>query len=322
MSEKRADKLPKEDFIEYALDKVYFYIESKFWSKITIKQVKLWMQNFIDLNEQYCAAKLLDRFVYYSEEDIICLLKYGLKEVIFNELQLTHEIESNFNITENELFAKWEQFKAQTALIPMGKGLTDSSKHIARYFCNDIGFPESNVIDSNNIDSNFIKKFKRVLMIDDFLGSGDQLIEFWNYQDITIDGYQKKMFELPAQFEQISFDYFCLVATEEGLERFFSEELDHNKGLKIINCEVLKKKFKIFGQNSVYFTEEEMHDCKQILQKVSERCGTKLLGHNDMDYAIAFHHCIPDTSLPIFYEENAKWHYLIRSKKTRTYDEF
>lgn len=92
-----------QKFIDYATEKIYLYIESKFWSKPNLETLQKWVNNFDDIDEKYCAMKLLDRFVYFSEEDIVRLLQYGINENIINRYVLKHEIDNNFNLSNDNI---------------------------------------------------------------------------------------------------------------------------------------------------------------------------------------------------------------------------
>jgi len=312
----------KSEFIHYAIEKVYFYIDSNFWSKLNVTRVQRWMNNFTTLDEQYCAAKLLDRFVYYSEEDTIQLLKHGLNDLFIREEFLCLEEETDFQLGDSQFDDLKNSYIKETAIMPLSEGNpTESSHAIARILSNEIGFPESNILNPQSMELEYIKKFKRILIVDDFVGTGDQIIEFWNFFDVCVDGNNVKMFELARDIEEIRIEYFCLVVTEEGYKRFYSEELAHDKSLNIRYCEMLKEKFKIFGAKSVYFNQDEIEDCKKILEKLVLSKGINLSGWRGLDYAIAFHHCIPDASLPLFYEKQEDWNYLIRNKTTQEHVE-
>ncbi len=313
----------KEEFIQFALDKVNFYIESKFWSKFEIPQLRLWLSNFASLDEKYCAACLLDRFVYYSETDIIRLLKYGVMEKYVRTQILEHETKNDFLTSELAIEGIKNDFFSDTSIMPLTAGNpSESSYTIARYLSLEIGINELNIINPLNIDSNYLSKFKRVLIVDDFIGSGEQIIDFWNTQDIQIDNQPSKMYELAARYKNIEFSYFCLVATEEGIKTFYDEDSVHNKNLKIVFCEKLSDKFKIFGNRSVYFTIDEIEECTEILGNLCRTKGIGLKGYNGLDYAIAFHHDVPDATLPLFFECNDSWNYLLKNKKTKEHAEF
>tara|TARA_R110000782_G_scaffold237188_1_gene323522 strand:- start:261438 stop:262394 length:957 start_codon:yes stop_codon:yes gene_type:complete len=308
----------KLEFYNHATEKVYFYIESKFWSKLTNNQFQKWLNNFKSPDEKYCAAKLLDRFVYYSEEDIIQLLKYGLHELLIRVNHISIEVKNNFNTEENELATLKQEFVKTTAFIPLNSGNpTESGNIIASYLCKEHGVPEENVLNAMKLTSDMLLKYQNIIIVDDFIGSGDQIISFWSDDDVILDGNHKKMYEIANEYQNINFKYFCLVTTEEGYNNFYSEGLHHNQKLDIIYCEKLKTKFKIFGENSVYFDNDEKDACKMIIENICKINGINLLGHKGLDYAIAFHHSIPDASLPLFYEQKNSWNYLFRSKLTK-----
>ena len=309
----------KEEFIQYSIDKVYFYIESKFWSKLTVKRVQNWMKNFESIDEKYCAARLLDRFVFYSEDDTIRLLDYGINEIFIRKEYLRKEQEEDFLIEEAELKKVKEDFLGRTGLLPLSEGNpTDSSFEMARKISSELGFPEGQVISPTEFDSDINKRYDQIIILDDFIGTGDQIIDFWNYSDINFNGVKRKLYEISKILTNTSFHYLCLVSTKEGLDRFYSEDLHHDKTLSISCCEILKEKFRIFN-GTVYFDEGEVEECQKIIKALCERKNINFLGFRRKDYAIAFHHGIPDASLPLFYEQNENWNYLIRNKKTKEY---
>ncbi|MCO6499361.1 MAG: hypothetical protein J5I47_03170 [Vicingus serpentipes] len=308
----------KLEFYNHATEKVYFYIESKFWSKLTNNQFQKWLNNFKSIDEKYCAAKLLDRFVYYSEEDIIQLLKYGVHELLIRINHINVEVKNDFNTQETVLSTLKNNFIENTAFIPLNSGNpTESGNVIASYLCKEHGIPEGNVLDAMKLTSDVISKYQNIIIVDDFIGSGDQIINFWSYDDVILDGNQIKMYEIANKHQEIKFKYFCLVTTEEGYNNFYSEGLHHDKRLDIVYCEKLKPKFKIFGEKSVYFDNSEKDNYKNIIDNICKVNGINLLGHKGLDYAVAFHHNIPDASLPLFYEQKESWNYLFRSKLTK-----
>ena len=136
-----------EDFINYAKNKVYFYIESKFWSKLDINTFHAWLNNFETTEQKYCALKLLDRFVFYSEEDIVRLIEFGFYESILKRKILKKEIENKFQLSNEELLECKKDFVANTLVLPLiTDNVSESSLAMARYLTNDIGFPEKRIL--------------------------------------------------------------------------------------------------------------------------------------------------------------------------------
>lgn len=308
-----------EDFIKYAKNKVYFYIESKFWSKLDITTFHAWLSNFDTIEEKYCALKLLDRFVFYSEEDMIRLLQFGFFELIFKRKALEKEVTHNFNLSNGELNKLKNDFIRNALVLPLRTdNLSESSLAMARYLTNDFGFPEENIIDQNNLKSEELLKSRNLIIIDDFIGSSNQLFNFWNFETIKLDNEDITPKELRKMFPNLEVEYFCLVSSEDGLSNFHFNNVD--VGLRITFCEKLTNKYKVFGKDSVYFDNEEVECCKNILDLLCKRKGIPLFGYTNLDYAMAFHHSIPDSSLPLFYSQNKNWNPLFKNKNTFVHD--
>ena len=281
-----------EEFNSYALDKVYFYIESNFWSKPNVKELQNWLNNFILPEEKYCALKLLDRFVYYSEEDIIRLMNFGLNEKIFKRYALKLEKESSFLLTEEDIIKAKKTFLENTFFVPLNTGnLSQSSLVMARYLTIDVGISESKILDTNSLSSDELKTCKNLIILDDFVGSGKQISDFWNLTKVKLDDNEILFNELKEKFPDINIEYFCLVCTNEGYDNFkFDFEMGKRSDLMVTYGELLGNRFKIFGEDSVYFEAEEIEFCKDILKNLCDKNDIEFLGYQGLDYAIAFHH--------------------------------
>jgi hypothetical protein len=306
----------KQDFIKDALQKVHFYIESQFWSKLGNDKLNNWLQNFKSLDEKYCAAKLLDRFVFYSEKDTIRLLEFGLNEIIFKRYVLKEEITHNFLLKNSEILKMKEDFFSKCFFLPLitMSNVSESSFAIARYLTNDLGIDEKKILDPNNLKSSVLKECKNIIIFDDFIGSGRQILDYWNYGEIILDKEPIKTRDIKSLFNEIEIEYFCLVCTEDGYFNFIEE--NDGIGLKLTFCEKLTSKYKVFGSNSIYFDNDEVEACKEILTNLCSKNNIELLGYKGYDYAIAFHHSIPDTCLPLFFRQEKNWNPLFKNKKT------
>ena len=304
-----------EDFINYAKNKVYFYIESKFWSKLDINTFHAWLNNFETTEQKYCALKLLDRFVFYSEEDIVRLIEFGFYESILKRKILKKEIENKFQLSNDELLECKKDFVANTLVLPLiTDNVSESSLAMARYLTNDIGFPEKRILGLSKLKSEDLKSAKNLIILDDFIGSSTQLYDFWNFTKIKLDGEDIYPKNLKKIFPDLEIEYFCLICSEDGYENFHEQNSD--VGLRITYCEKLTNKYKVFGKDSVYFKNNEVEICKNVLDLLCKKNGIALLGYKSLDYAIAFHHSIPDSSLPLFYSQTETWNPLFKNKKT------
>lgn len=306
----------KDDFVKYALQKVHFYIESKFWSKLDNDTLNKWLNNFKTTDQKYCAAKLLDRLVYYSEEDIVRLLEFGFNELVLKRYILNIELANDFEVPNVELIKFRTEFYSKSVVVPLlsNKNPSESSLAMTRYLTNDLGFPEGNILDITNLFSEVLKNAKNLIIIDDFIGSGTQIFDFWNITKMKIDNVEYTINNIKSLYPELEIEYLCLVCTEEGYLNFHTK--NSAVGLRITYCEKLANKFRVFGSTSVYFDKDEVEENKSIIEELCDSNGINLLGYQGLDYAIAFHHDIPDSSLPIFYKQTKNWNPLFRNKKT------
>jgi hypothetical protein len=313
------DELDKQKFYDKALDKVYFYLESNFWSQPDASRLETWLNNFKTTDEKYCAARLLDRFVYYSEEDTERLLKCGLYEKILKQEVVLNEKENAFSATNSEINELIKNELDKTLFFPLSTGnISESSQAMARQLTHRLGIDEKNIIDVNNLTWEQLKNKKRIIIVDDFIGTGTQIINFWNYKKVSVEGKEYTLCEIKNELANVTtLEYLCLVTTEHGFQEFYNPEGFHDKGLKITYGEILGEKFKVFGEKSTYFNQNEIIECKRVLTELCEKNGINLLGYKTLGYAIAFHHGIPDASLPLFYKETDSWCHLHKNKETK-----
>lgn len=308
----------KDDFVKYALQKVHFYIESKFWSKLDNDTLNKWLNNFKSADEKYCAAKLLDRLVYYSEEDIVRLLEFGFNEIVLKRYILDLELKSDFKVSNEDVLKFRNEFYSKSVIVPLlsNKNPSESSLAMTRYLTNDLGFPETHILDITNLSSKVLKNANNLIIIDDFIGSGTQIFNFWNATKMKIDNTEYTINNIKSLYPNLEIEYLCLVCTEEGYLNFHTK--NSSVGLRITYCEKLANKFKVFGSTSVYFDKDEVQENKSTIEGLCDKNGISLLGYQGLDYAIAFHHDIPDSSLPLFYKKTENWNPLFRNKKTNT----
>lgn len=309
----------RKKFISYVEEKILFYIESRLWSSIQTSQFRLWFNNFNSINEKYFACKLLNHFIFYNEHDLKHLCEYGLFDLIVRRHLVKKDFQSNLKLSNEE----WEKNKTekikQIALMPLvdeeSQSPTDSSRAvIARIFSVDLAFPDDQIISIEKIEDAILKNgIKHIIIIDDFIGSGHQIDSFWNKRKVNFNSQYNTLNEIANFHPDVEFEYLCLVATSYGLGK-----IKHSIGsnLRITFCEELTEEYRVFGSKSIYLEQNEITECKKILEQLCTANNFRLLGYDDLDYAIAFHHSIPDTSLRIFWKKNSNINNLFRNKQT------
>ncbi len=284
------------------------------WSGLKESNVYDWMNgNFKDIEGRYIATKLLTNGLYYSEQNIISLLKTGVyQRIIGNEIK-NNLIESN-NIyqpvtTTNAIL---NEEKEKTLFIPLSdsKNPSESGNAMVRYLVHKLGVNNKNVAHHFNLVPDNIDGYNRIVILDDCIGSGDQIDGFWNH-DTDMQKIKSKAQEL-----SLPVYYLSLVAYEKNVMQL---QMDGNLlGLRVIMCDLLKDNNRIFFNRNteIWNTPEEHNFASEYLDEIEKTLGVKKLGYNDLDFAVFMHSTTPDWSLPIFWTENSSWTPLLKRKNS------
>jgi hypothetical protein len=251
--------------------------------------------------------RLLNRFVYYSERDVKRFLMHGLYKILLYEPSLIWNQARQFRTTtpEQQLFA--QQFLAATTFAPLldRNKPSESGNVLCRYLNRDLGISSKQICQPSELAG---VTNKRVVIVDDFVGSGQQIIDFWNKPKIAGETLTNI-----ATANNLEVTYLSLVATRYGLNRVGRM----TPGLQVVSCEVLEDSYRIFSAPSLYLgPHDELLVARRYLETLCQHRNIPLLGFHKLDFAVAFHHSIPDATLPLFFTKNSRWNPLIKRRRS------
>ncbi len=308
-SKTSADLLPRDwsRWCDHIRNKAEFYIQGIFqWDDIDIGDLNRWLGNFPDAEGQYYGMHLLNRLIYYSERDVIRMLKHGLYKVVLYKASLSWLLECHFSISVSEQQQKAREALGAIAFTPLldRDKPSESGNALCRYLNRDLDIASGQVCHPRRLAR---LNRARVVIVDDFIGSGEQIVDFWNEPKIA----GRRLADL-ARDNDLQVTYLCLVATRTGL----TEAGGLTAGLELQACEVLEDRHRVFHIPSMYFgKEDEVKQARRYLERLCRRRRIPLLGYRDLDYAVAFHHAVPDATLPMFYENTRLWRRLIKRRR-------
>ena len=256
-----------------------------------------WLCNF-KLDERPFAFNLLNIFLYYNEQLVDALL-YGAVQGLSARIVSSA---TSFEEARNE----WHGF-LNTVLVSYVQGEnpnpTDSGPLFARKARQVLGIDEGHIIDpeialthlSENPDCS-------IMLVDDFVGSGNQMIETWHRSyHSAVDGPHS--FAAAAAQRRTEILYVPIVATRSGLTAIENECI----GLKVRPAHVLDERYSLTSPNSVLWPDALKSDAASFLFDAScragivDECEHGWKGFHDLALALAFHHSVPDATLPLFF---------------------
>lgn len=287
------------------------------WSGVSNADIDLWLNNFIDSTEEelFYIYKLLVNLIYFSEQDVNNILKDGLYNGLFYNDILDSQIENNFQLSKHALNSIVKEKITESYFIPLldASKPHESGNYIMRQMVqnnlittNQSGFPSTlaEIFDVN--------KFKRIVIVDDCVGSGQQLNSFWNESTLKYDN-TLVLFKDWVKLHDISANYLTLFGYEDNI-------LEIQKNIPELNIccvKMLRNIHRVFGSESyIWKNETERLKAKKVLEQVLKEKDIPLYGYQNLDFAFVMHRTIPDWSLPIFWKENDDFKCMIRRKNS------
>lgn len=304
-----ADKVDKNEYIDNSKVFFDFLLHTHQWSNITPVEYNKWLSNFDGIPDgEYIACRLLNRLLYYSDKDIKKLLVDAINDVYSQQVVLPLQLSKGFSSLPSENEYEINASIKKTLFIPLttygdpGASGPYVMRCIHNYYKPRVySSYVSDIINSKDIP------YDRIIIVDDFVGSGEQFSDFWEYAEIKDNTPLREW----CHNHKLQATYLALIGYEETLLELQSRFNDIN----ISFAEVLDESHRIFAPSGLCWeNDEERERVQQLLKSELDKFGIKLLGFHDLDFAVAVHDTIPDWSLPLLYKNINGWNMLIERK--------
>lgn len=255
-----------------------------------------WLHNFSNEREIYFALVLADNIMYYTSDQIKSLWKL----ILMNRLKLffLNGIFPDKMPTEIETWFP-EYLRKKCVFVGFGRA---GKSGAAMPYSFDKSHNIRNLVYMGLFEflcrSQELGNLERVLLLDDFVGSGNQARGQW-YGKIAIDKENKRSLDdVSKSNSHLQFVYLALVGCKEG-----KKKIEKTTPMKVILGEELDKKFKCFSDVSIIYKDpNERREAKGIMEKKGRMLYEYPLGYDNMQLAIAFCHNTPDNSLPVIWK--------------------
>jgi hypothetical protein len=274
--------------------------------RATEPAIREWLDNFEtavppDPDEQAQALFLLSNFMYFGSRQIRELLK-ALYRDLYRYPIIEHIRRANGDTLDSRIINPL--FNAElsaTRFLGVGNP-AESGCHLLYYFRQENSLPRDLFIHAHQVFSRQAAQpqtrlrdpdIKRYIFIDDFCGSGKQGTEY--SQDLVE--------EIKRLNPDIFVAYHVLFATAHGIGK-----IRHDTAFDSASAIYeLDDSFKCFSAASRYFRNPtqgiDRAACEQMCRKYGARmvAPEHVLGFDDSQLLLGFHHNTPDNTLPIIW---------------------
>lgn len=302
-----------EDYIDYSRLIIDFFIRSRQWDGLKVLDIKKWLNNFPDnIIEKYFAIRLLNQIIYYSENDMESLLYEGIFNRIIGEEHVSLlQYGNNFSYQNQELCEMQHKELESTLFVPLlvGPDPDESGNQLTRMLTQRLLINKSRVKFHYCLNDNDALNNKRLIIVDDCLGTGQQCFDFWTKSTVKSGELLRNW----CKNNNLDVYYLVLVGfldSIDNLNRIFSD-------LKIRCMEVLQNTHRVFHKDSFYWEDQtELLIAKNYFKHIAHSNNFNLAGFNGLDFALALHKTIPDWSIHALWKERSNWSYLMGRKNS------
>ena len=310
-----------EESIQLHINKCRAYIDfmlsQQQWSGLTKAEVEQWLSNFRDLElyEKYLVYKLLTSLIYYSEKDVIDALNEGIHSRLFNDKVLARQMSAAFGLSQQAIqnIVKDELYKARFIPLLDKNAPHESGNYVSRLLVQQgmIEARQSMFLDA--VGEAFVEApFRNLIIVDDCVGSGDQLREFWKSAKVSVNGSTTLLSTFCLE-NHIKPYYLTLFGYDQSILALEQELED----LSVCCVRTLSDSQRVFSKNSyVWANDTERENAIKLFSALTEEHGIYLYGYKGLDFAFIMHQTMPDWSLPLFWQKTPDWNLLMRRKNS------
>jgi hypothetical protein len=294
-----------ESLVQSLLTKIKTLNETVWERRAEEPAIMDWLDNFapassLSPNERTHALFLLSNFMYFGSRQIRELLKALYRDVYRYPIVESIRRDHLDSLDSNIIDPLYRRELERTRFLGVGNP-AESGCHLLYYFRQENTLPKNLFIHPHQIFNSLTTgpavlrypTISRYIFIDDFCGSGKQATEY--SQDIV------------EQIKRLNPDafvaYYVLFATSEGMDKIRRETaFDAAKAIF-----ELDSSFKCFSSNSRYFRSHSSEIDPVFCENMCVRYGISMvaaphvLGFDNSQLLIGFHHNTPDNTLPIIW---------------------
>lgn len=294
-----------------------FMLSLQQWSGITKSDIDSWLSNFkgLTIEEQELVYKLLTNIIYFSENDIADALKIGVYNCLSYSDVLEKQKASNFSMSSHTLKNIHKTNISKACFVPLldSGSPHESANNICRILVQQGIVPQERSMFIDKVP-NLIKsvQISNLIIVDDCVGSGDQLRTFWEDTRIDDEGASISIMDF-CQKHGIEANYLTLFGYNKSIYNLQKEF----SNLNIYCVRELNDQHRVFSDSSyVWKDENEKAKAFDLFNSLAENAGVPIYGYKGLDFAFIMHKTIPDWSLPIFWKQNSDWKLLLRRKNS------
>lgn len=301
------------------MDKYKDYIEIQWWNKLQKRDIDNWIKNF-GANEEL-AEIILENVIYYNDPQMKSYTRFLINQLKGQVYEQVMQQGNYAFVDDGVLQSAWQDYKQKTRFVPaavMGD-TTSSAFMVVRQWRSVLegvsGNGEELFTDITGIEKNYGKGACRFILVDDFSGSGSQMLEVLG-QEIAFQGRSVELGRLPDYAADVEIVVAVYVVHTEAI-RMVGEKYPK---VKIIYVDLVSDDLNYLNENSIMYRKLDEKRAKAIVAQIQELCDTvkkedaelQKLSSYVLNIPIVFEHGCPNNTLILLFAHTDNWQQLFK----------
>jgi len=292
-----------QQFYQKVISATRDLISSCIWKEANTKTLEKWVSYFKSDDEKVLCALILDSLTFRSSSQTKAIIDHALEQSIPQAL-LCDGVTLNFDIYRT-ITARNGKPNRSLRIVPVIREKdppTKSGPLVARLYKREVGVNEKYMIWPWSVES-INEEPSIIVMIDDFVGTGDQFLDF----------FERFLSGLPAKGDT-HFIYAPLGACEQGLERI-KRDLPY---VSVCCAESIGQRERFFEGMMLRYPGTSLafqNKMRKTYLELMSRLGLDFIknkfGYGDLELTYAYAHGTPNATLPILWAETESFQPLL-----------
>lgn len=295
-------------------DKKYAnFIDFQWWTGVEKRSVDAWLKNFAG-DKEWIGRLILDKLIFYSDAQLDSYTRYIINQMRSELYQAEQRRCGDINKDDAYYFECWEEYKKKMKIMPaaMTGDVGASAYQVIRRYRQFLG--DELMSDKDSIGHWINAGIKKFVFVDDFSGSGSQIIGFLK-SEVTINDERIWIGNLPEKFPEIEFSIALYAIHNEAITHL----RDDFPKIKIRYVDFVDDKMNFLNYESAFYSDinEKKEEAVAFIEQqkqliMSEEPKYERMSRYQLNVPIIFYHGCPNNALMLLYANTRHWKQIFR----------
>lgn len=297
------------------MDKYKQYVDLQWWNGIEKRDIENWIRNF-ESNKDI-AELILDNVIFYNRKQMKAYTRFLVNEL--KECVYMHVMKENHYkyVEDSFLDERWEEYLRETRFMPavLPDDPSSSAHNIIGYWRSTLEHGSDPISSISSIEECYKKGVRRFVLVDDFSGSGEQMIGvlqqkvFWDGKEIEVG----MLSECVSDIEIIVAVYVIHEQAKSNLKSKYPQ-------IEVIYVDLINQDLNYLNEESSIYEKYDEETRKEFVRQIQVICQDIMNSSEEMsnlssyvlNIPIVFEHGCPNNTLLLLFAHSDNWQQLFR----------